>query len=240
MNREKLSTINLEGYQPLRDMVFDVLMNAIMRGQLSPGERLLEVQLAEEMGVSRTPVREAIRRLELEGFVVMLPRKGAYVAGLSIDDVENVYEIRTALETLAVRLAAQRMVDEDYRQLDELVERMQATWQEGDVDAWVKLDANFHELLYRFSRNDRLVQLMSNVMEQISRYRILSLANVEVRHNSLAEHQEVISALRLRDSEEAAAAAARHIENTKLSLVKMLENKFAASETEKEAEKAAE
>lgn len=232
MNREKLSTINLEGYQPLRDMVFDVLMNAIMRGQLSPGERLLEVQLAEEMGVSRTPVREAIRRLELEGFVVMLPRKGAYVAGLSIDDVENVYEIRTALETLAVRLAAQRMVDEDYRLLDELVERMQATWQEGDVDAWVKLDANFHELLYRFSRNDRLVQLMSNVMEQISRYRILSLANVEVRHNSLAEHQEVISALRLRDSEEAAAAAARHIENTKQSLVKMLENKFAASDAE--------
>lgn len=232
MNREKLSTINLEGYQPLRDMVFDVLMNAIMRGQLSPGERLLEVQLAEEMGVSRTPVREAIRRLELEGFVVMLPRKGAYVAGLSIDDVENVYEIRTALETLAVRLAAQRMVDEDYRQLDELVERMQATWQEGDVDNWVKLDASFHELLYKFSRNDRLVQLMSNVMEQISRYRILSLANVEVRHNSLAEHQEVISALRQRDSVEAEAAAARHIENTKQSLVRMLENKFAAPEAE--------
>lgn len=232
MNREKLSTINLEGYQPLRDMVFDVLMNAIMSGQLSPGERLLEVQLAEEMGVSRTPVREAIRRLELEGFVVMLPRKGAYVAGLSIGDVEDVYEIRTALETLAVRLAAQRMEDEDYRMLDDLVEKMQATWQEGDVDAWVKLDAAFHELLYKFSRNERLVQLMSNVMEQISRYRILSLANVEVRHNSLEEHQEVVAALRTRDSEEAAAAAARHIENTKQSLVRMLESKFAANEAE--------
>lgn len=230
MNREKLSTINLESYQPLRDMVFDVLMSAIMSGQLSPGERLLEVQLAEEMGVSRTPVREAIRRLELEGFVVMLPRKGAYVAGLSIDDVENVYEIRTALETLAVKLAAQRMQDEDYRLLDALAGRMQATWQEGDVEAWVKLDANFHELLYKFSRNDRLVQLMSNVMEQISRYRIISLANVEVRHNSLAEHQNVISALRRRDSEAAVEAAAQHIENTKQSLVKMLENKFAATE----------
>ena len=122
MTREKLSPIRLEGYQPLRDMVFDVLMNAIMQGQLSPGERLLEVQLADEMGVSRTPVREAIRRLELEGFVVMIPRKGAYVAGLSVDDVESVYEIRTALETLAVRLAAQRMEAEDYRQLDELAE----------------------------------------------------------------------------------------------------------------------
>ena len=127
MSREKLSPIRLEGYQPLRDMVFDVLMNAIMQGQLSPGERLLEVQLADEMGVSRTPVREAIRRLELEGFVVMVPRKGAYVAGLSIDDVESVYEIRTALETLAVRLAAQRMETADYEQLDELAGKMQQT-----------------------------------------------------------------------------------------------------------------
>ena len=147
MSREKLSPIRLEGYQPLRDMVFDVLMNAIMQGQLSPGERLLEVQLADEMGVSRTPVREAIRRLELEGFVVMVPRKGAYVAGLSIDDVESVYEIRTALETLAVRLAAQRMEAADYEQLDELAGKMQQTWQEGDVDNWVNLDARFHELV---------------------------------------------------------------------------------------------
>lgn len=230
MTREKLSTIHLEGYQPLRDIVFDVLMKAIMQGQLSPGERLLEVQLAEEMGVSRTPVREAIRRLELEGFVVMIPRKGAYVAGLSVDDVESVYEIRTALETLAVRLAAQRMEAEDYRRLDELARQMHETWQEGNVDNWVALDAQFHEYLYKFSRNERLVQMMNNIMEQLSRYRIISLANVEVRHNSLAEHQEVVEALRRRDSNGAAAAAARHIENTKLSLLKMLQAKFAGAD----------
>lgn len=230
MSREKLSPIRLEGYQPLRDMVFDVLMNAIMQGQLSPGERLLEVQLADEMGVSRTPVREAIRRLELEGFVVMVPRKGAYVAGLSVKDVEEVYEIRTVLETLAVRLAAQRMQPADYQQLDELAEKMCATWQEGDVDNWVNLDARFHELLYKFSRNDRLVYMMSNIMEQLSRYRIISLANVEVRHNSLSEHQELIEALKRRDSEAAAIAASTHIENTKQSLINMLNAKFAAAE----------
>ena len=215
MSREKLSPIRLEGYQPLRDMVFDVLMSAIMQGQLSPGERLLEVQLADEMGVSRTPVREAIRRLELEGFVVMVPRKGAYVAGLSINDVEEVYEIRTVLETLAVRLAAQRMQPADYAQLDDLSEKMRATWQEGNVDNWVSLDASFHELLYKFSRNERLVAMMNNIMEQLSRYRIISLANVEVRHNSLSEHQELIEALKRRDSEAAATAVAMHIENTK-------------------------
>ena len=230
MSREKLSPIRLEGYQPLRDMVFDVLMSAIMQGQLSPGERLLEVQLADEMGVSRTPVREAIRRLELEGFVVMVPRKGAYVAGLSINDVEEVYEIRTVLETLAVRLAAQRMQPADYAQLDDLSEKMRATWQEGNVDNWVSLDASFHELLYKFSRNERLVDMMNNIMEQLSRYRIISLANVEVRHNSLSEHQELIEALKRRDSEAAATAVAMHIENTKQSLINMLKAKFAAAE----------
>ena len=230
MSREKLSPIRLEGYQPLRDMVFDVLMSAIMQGQLSPGERLLEVQLADEMGVSRTPVREAIRRLELEGLVVMVPRKGAYVAGLSINDVEEVYEIRTVLETLAVRLAAQRMQPADYAQLDELAEKMCATWQEGNVDNWVSLDASFHELLYKFSRNERLVSMMSNIMEQLSRYRIISLANVEVRHNSLSEHQDLIEALKRHDSEAAAAAVEKHIENTKQSLVNMLKEKFAAAE----------
>ena len=171
-----------------------------------------------------------IDRLELEGFVVMVPRKGAYVAGLSIDDVESVYEIRTALETLAVRLAAQRMEAADYEQLDELAGKMQQTWQEGDVDNWVNLDARFHELLYTFSRNERLISMMSNIMEQLSRYRIISLANVEVRQNSLNEHQTLIEALKRRDSDSAADAAAHHIENTKQSLVNMLKAKFAAAE----------
>lgn len=230
MTREKLSPIRLEGYQPLRDMVFDVLMNAIMKGQLSPGERLLEVQLAEDMGVSRTPVREAIRRLELEGFVIMVPRKGAYVAGLSVNDVECVYEIRIALESLAVRLAASRMTDEDYQLLDDLAERMTATWQEGNVEQWVALDAQFHELLYKFSRNERLVQMMNNIMEQLSRYRIISLADMSVRKNSLSEHHDLIEALRRHDSAAAEIAAAKHIENTKRSLIHMLEAKFSLAE----------
>ena len=85
----RFSTIKLDNYQPLRDLVFSAMREAILNGQLKPGERLMEVQLAEEMGVSRTPVREAIRKLELEGLVVMVPRKGAYVAGLTLKDVAS-------------------------------------------------------------------------------------------------------------------------------------------------------
>lgn len=97
----RLIPVSLDNYKPLREIVFEALREAIINGTLEPGERLMEIQLAEEMGVSRTPVREAIRKLELEGFVVMVPRKGAYVAGLSMKDIADVFEIRTALESLA-------------------------------------------------------------------------------------------------------------------------------------------
>ena len=93
MQQSRLVPIKLDNYKPLRELVFDSLRKAIILGKLKPGERLMEIQLAEEMGVSRTPVREAIRKLELEGFVVMVPRRGAYVAGVSVKDIADVFEI---------------------------------------------------------------------------------------------------------------------------------------------------
>ena len=110
---ENLTKLNLDEYKPLRDVVFENLRGAIVEGRLKPGERLMEVQLAEQLGVSRTPVREAIRKLELEGLVVMLPRKGAYVANMSLKDLIDVLEIRASLEGLAASLAAERITDED-------------------------------------------------------------------------------------------------------------------------------
>ena len=106
--------IELDSYKPLRDIVFEALREAIIAGQLRPGERLMEVQIADELGVSRTPVREAIRKLELEGFVIMVPRKGAYVSDISIKDITDVFEIRRALEGLAVELAARRMTEDEW------------------------------------------------------------------------------------------------------------------------------
>lgn len=94
MDNHKLLPIKLDKYKPLREIVFETLREAIIQGRLRPGQRMMEIQLAEEMGVSRTPVREAIRKLELEGFVVMVPRKGAYVAGISVKDIVDVFEVR--------------------------------------------------------------------------------------------------------------------------------------------------
>ncbi len=113
---ENLTKLNLDNYKPLRDVVFENLREAILEGKLKPGQRLMEVQLAEQLGVSRTPVREAIRKLELEGLVVMLPRKGAYVANMSLKDIMDVLEVRASLEGLAY-LAAERISDEDIKSL---------------------------------------------------------------------------------------------------------------------------
>mgnify|MGYP003604270036 CR=1 FL=1 len=117
----KLSPIRLDSYQPLREVVCETLRDAIRKGILRPGERLMEIQLAEELGVSRTPVREAIRKLELEGYVIMMPRRGTYVANLSIRDVNEVFEIRTSLDSLASGLAAERITDEELESLQRLL-----------------------------------------------------------------------------------------------------------------------
>ena len=101
-----LQPIKLDSYKPLRELVCECIRQAIIDGTFSPGERLMEIQMADEMGVSRTPVREAIRKLELEGFVVMIPRRGTYVADISIRDITEIYEIRACLDELAAGLAA--------------------------------------------------------------------------------------------------------------------------------------
>lgn len=230
MTRAKLSPIRLEGFQPLREMVFDVLMEAIISGKLPPGERLMEVQLAEEMGVSRTPVREAIRRLELEGFVVMIPRKGAYVAGLSIKDIVNIFEIRTALEQLAVGLATERMTSEDLEALKRMVLELSESEKEADVEAWTELDKRFHRLIYEYSRNERLIQMMDNIIEQINRYRVISLSNPEIRHHTVEEHKRIVEAMAERNIQAAQKAAADHLNNTQTSLIVLLQEKLAGPE----------
>ena len=101
--------VNMNEYLPLRDVVFNTLRQAILKGELAPGERLMEIQLAEKLGVSRTPIREAIRKLELEGLVLMIPRKGAEVAKISEKSLKDVLEVRRSLEELAIELACQRI-----------------------------------------------------------------------------------------------------------------------------------
>jgi len=205
----RLVPVKLDSYKPLREIVFESMRDAIISGVLKPGERLMEIQLAEEMGVSRTPVREAIRKLELEGFVVMIPRKGVYVAGVSHKDVADVFEIRAALEGLAASLAAERITEEEIEQMERIL-----LYNEGDeinLAEVVESDTDFHALVYKASRNERLIQILGNLREQIQRFRATSLAVPGRVKEAIEEHRAIVEALASHDVEKAQELATAHI-----------------------------
>lgn len=216
---ERLIPVKLENYKPLREIVFEHLREAIIKGKLRPGERLMEMQLADEMGVSRTPVREAIRKLELEGLVIMIPRRGAYVADLSIKDVAETFEIRSALEALAASLAAERITPEEAEEMERILVRIGAAIEEDDIQQLVALDEEYHNLLYKASRNDRLMQILNNLREQIQRFRVTTLAVPGRVRGVLQEHRNIAEAISERNAELAHQLALEHIENAENALM---------------------
>ncbi len=222
MSRPPLVQIKLDNYKPLRELVFEALREAIVKGVLKPGERMMEIQLAEEMGVSRTPVREAIRKLELEGLVAMVPRKGAYVASLSMKDIVEVFEIRGALEGLAAELAAERITPEELEELERFLLRINESIETKDLTLMVEVDTDFHSQLYRASRNERLSQVISNLREQIQRFRKTSLSLPGRMRAALEEHKQIVEAISARDGALARRLAEEHIENAENSLMEVI------------------
>ena len=213
MENRRLVPVNLESYKPLRELVLDAIRQAIIEGDLKPRERLMEIQLAEELGVSRTPIREALRKLELEGFIVMIPRKGAYVADISFKDIADVYEIRAALEGLAAALAAERITDEELEEMERLLVGKAEAIAQNDMEKLVDVDTRFHELIYQASRNERLFNIINNLREQIQRCRTTSLSVPGRMQQSLQEHRIITEAIQSRDTQYARQVAQEHIEN---------------------------
>ena len=216
----RLLPIKLDSYKPLREVVTETLREAIVSGILKPGERLMEIQMAEELGVSRTPVRESIRKLELEGFVVMVPRRGTYVADLSIKDINEVYEIRTVLDVLAAGLAAERITEEELEELERLLVHIGEFVDQNNVDKLIEFDSQFHDVLYRASRNDRLVGIINNLREQFTRFRSISMKYPGRMQNTVAEHTRLVEAIAQRNPDLAQQIAREHMENSEQTLMK--------------------
>ena len=221
--KKKLAPIRLDSYKPLRELVCENLIDAINKGILSPGERLMEIQIAEEMGVSRTPVREAIRKLELEGFVVMIPRRGTYVANISIKDINEVYEIRSALDILAGGLAAERINDDEIEEMRELLLISEKHIEENNLAKIVETDSKFHDVLYTASRNERLVSIISNLREQITSIRGQSMNYPGRLVDTLDEHKEIVESIAARDIDRAQEAVRVHLENAEQTLLKAID-----------------
>ncbi|MBP3663863.1 MAG: GntR family transcriptional regulator [Tyzzerella sp.] len=205
--------LNMNDFLPLRDVVFNTLRQAILRGELQPGERLLEIHLANKLGVSRTPIREAIRKLELEGLVIMIPRKGAVVAEITEKSLRDVLEVRRALEELAVKLACEKIQADEIEELKVAAKEFEKALGTGDVTVYAEADVKFHDIIYRTTDNQRLIQLLYNLREQMYRYRVEYLKREEVHETLLTEHQHIIEMIEKRDEERAVEAVCKHIDN---------------------------
>ena len=218
--------IRMDEYLPLRDVVFNTLRQAILKGELKPGERLMEIQLANKLGVSRTPVREAIRKLELEGLVLMIPRKGAEVAEITRQDMEDVLEVRTALEELAVKDACDHITDAQLSELKKASNEFKKALLEGkDLVTCADADMHFHDVILSATNNRRLIQMLNNLSEQMYRYRMEYLKDERTHKTLSEEHDAIRRALKKHDKVKAGAAIRVHIDNQKRSILESLTEK---------------
>ncbi len=220
----KLSKVNLNDYKPLREVIFDTLRGAIIVGELKPGERLMEVQLSEKMGVSRTPVREAIRKLELEGLVNMVPRKGAHVADLSVKDIMDVLEVRASMDGLATALAASRITQEELKELKHVHTQFINYVEKDNLQGSIKKDVEFHDVIYRASRNEKLIQISNNLREQVYRFRVIYLKDYISPKEIIREHAEILDAILAKEDEAARFTAMRHIKNQETTIINSIKS----------------
>ena len=205
--------VNMNEYLPLRDVVFNTLRQAIITGEFAPGERLMEIALANRLGVSRTPVREAIRKLELEGLVKIIPNKGAYVTGITPKDVQDIYMIRSILEGMCARWATEHITPEQIEQLEEIV-LLSEFHLKKDKDKVVQvsdLDGKFHHVLYEASNSRIMEHTLSDFHKYVKMARMLSVGAKNRAEKSIEEHKAILEAIKKGDADEAERLANLHI-----------------------------
>ena len=220
LNFDKLEIRN---YKPLGEVVFEYLRNAILAGELKPGERLMEVTIADQLGVSRTPVREAIRKLEKESFVIMIPRKGAYVADLTKNDIIEVLEIRKELEGFAAFLAAERMSDAEKEALSKIVEHFNESMVDMDKKSMIEADNEFHSLIFDATKNQRLIAIIGDLHDQFQRFRLIYFNEFNNFKEIQDSHNRIFDAIINKDGITARKEAENHVES-----IRTLVNKWIA------------
>ena len=223
MSKNSLS-LQTDEFLPLRDEVFNTLREKILKGVYKPGERLMEIHVADQLGVSRTPIREAIRMLELEGLVKMVPRKGAQVAKISKEDLQDVLEVRKALDTLSVKLACERITEDEIKLLNNAEREFEKALASKDVREIAEADVAFHDVIHSATKNGRLKSMISNLAERIYRYRFEYIKQQSDGGKTLMlEHREIMRCIESRDVESAVKATEIHIDNQEISISEQLD-----------------
>ena len=209
MNMEPLKAIGPR--KSLGEYVFDTLRQAIVRGQMAPGDRLVESRIAQALEISRTPVREAIHKLEREGFICRRPRGGFTVLGFSRKDIEETFEIRSVLESYAARLAAVKHRPHELEKLERSVDAFQQCLEAGQMERLVEINTEFHDMLYTLSRNPRLVKMINTLRDQIYRFRRMILEDTRMAQASNQDHRRMLERIRQRDAAGTERLVRRHI-----------------------------
>lgn len=212
-------------YLPLRDTVFQYLRRCILTGEMKPGDRLLEIKLAETLGVSRTPIREAIRKLELEGLVTIVPRRGAEVANITSKSLTDVLEVRRALEVLAVELACERADETMLSVIYDKLTEFDSALSSEDLTAISIADEAYHDAIIKSSDNTKLAGLVANLREQMYRYRFEYIKDVDSHEKIREEHHKIYQCIKEHNSAAAGSLMREHIDNQEVSILKFLDKR---------------
>ena len=191
--------IRIDEPKLLSEDIADSIKTAIIKGKFKPGEKISEGELAESMGISRTPLREAFRKLENEGFIQIIPRKGAVVTGIDAEEAINLYEIKSTLEGLAARLAANKMKDKDIGKLEKINDELKELIDKNDLESFYRVHTRFHEGFVKLCGNKRLIQMISNLNDHFNRFGIISLTLPGQFENAIWQHTQIIEAFKSGD-----------------------------------------
>jgi len=199
---EKLRVLDYPVERPLtlREKIVDFIKDAVVSGRLKPGERVPEQEIAENFGISRTPIREAFRQLESEGFISVTPRKGAVVSPITDKDVSEFYIIKSLLEGYAAGVACPKLTPKEIKRLEALNAQMKKCAERDDVKNFFRLDNDFHDVFLAACGNDKLSVLVHALVEQFERFRITALSLPGRMKDSVRQHVEIIDAFRAGDA----------------------------------------
>lgn len=211
----KLEKIEVKDIRPIREIVYMNIREAILDGRFKEGDRLVETDISQAMGVSRTPVREALRQLEVEGLAVNIPRRGTIVKGLSIEDANQIYDIREVLEGLAARTACFNISRKNLLDLRQVVNQMDISIKTNDMNEYNKLHEQFNSIIINSCGNSKVIDYLENINEYLINLRRISLETMEGRKSALKEHEMILEALEKGDGNLAENRTREHIKNAK-------------------------
>lgn len=225
-----LESFNVSNIKPIREMIYESIRQAIFDGELKPGDRLVEKDLAEKMRVSRTPIREALRKLETEGLIKHVPRKGVVVKGFSPEDIIEIYSIRQALEALAITYTIKNITETEIKKLKVLIEEMAALTEEDETEDLFNTSQEFNDILMKSCKMPRLINLINTYKEYLKRFRMITMSRKERKISALKDHREILQAVIDRDAARAKRLVEEHLQKALESYLKT----FKVNENERE------